>query len=61
MKMHSNLSRLPEALIASKLAPGQSGQAYATGHRRESRGPSILFEIGPAVGCAAFSLEEALI
>jgi len=60
MTTHLYFSLLPEALIASQLAPEQFGQYYATGHRYKSKGQAIFFEVDPAFRHAAFNIDEAL-
>jgi hypothetical protein len=47
MTNHLYFSLIPEALIASQLAPEQFGQYYATGHKFKSKGQAIFFEVDP--------------
>ena len=48
MKVNLYLSVIPEALIASHLAPEEFGNYYAVGSQKRSRGQAIFFEVDPA-------------
>ena len=60
MEPHLYLSLIPEALIASQLAPRDFGQYYATGTSRRSKGKAIFFEIDPSFRHEYFDLNTAL-
>ncbi len=60
MTVHLYLSLIPEALIASMLAPEDFGSYYAVGSKKKSRGQAIFFEIDPALKTKYFHLEEAM-
>ena len=60
MDKHLYFSIIPEALIASQLAPEQFGQYYATGHAYRSRGQALFFEVDPAFRHDFFALDAAL-
>ena len=48
MKVNLYLSVIPEALIASHLAPEEFGNYYAVGSQKRSRGQAIFFEVDPS-------------
>jgi hypothetical protein len=60
MTVHLYLSLIPEALIASMLAPEDFGNYYAVGSKKKSRGQAIFFEIDPDFKTKFFHLEEAI-
>jgi hypothetical protein len=60
MTVHLYFSLIPEALIASMLAPEHFGQYYATGHKYKSKGQAIFFEVDPAFRHAFFNIDEGL-
>ncbi len=47
MKTHVYLSLIPEALIASNLAPEEFGVYISTGSKKRARGQAIFFEVDP--------------
>lgn len=49
MKVNLYLSVIPEALIASHLAPEEFGNYYAVGSQKRSRGQAIFFEVDPSL------------
>jgi hypothetical protein len=59
MTVHLYLSLIPEALIASMLAPEDFGNYYAVGSKKKSRGQAIFFEIDPDFKTKYFHMEEA--
>jgi len=60
MTVHLYLSLIPEALIASMLAPEDFGSYYAVGSKKKSRGQAIFFEIDPDFKTKFFHIEEAM-
>ncbi len=60
MDIHLYLSVIPEALIASMLAPGEFGVYYALGTAKKSRGQAVFFEIDPAFRHDYFRIEEGV-
>ena len=60
MTIHLYLSMLPEALIASMLAPEEFGVYYAVGSKKKSRGQAIFFEIDPAFRSKGLQIEEGI-
>jgi hypothetical protein len=60
MTVHLYLSLIPEALIASMLAPEDFGNYYAVGSKKKSRGQAIFFEIDPDFKTKYFHIEEAI-
>lgn len=59
MKVNLYLSVIPEALIASHLAPEEFGNYYAVGSQKRSRGQAMFFEVDPAFECTYLRLVEA--
>ncbi len=60
MTIHLYFSLIPEALIASMLAPEQFGQYYSTGHKYKSKGQAIFFEVDPAFRHEFFNIDIGL-
>ncbi len=60
MAVHLYLSMIPEALIASMLAPEEFGVYYALGTAKKSRGQAIFFEIDPDFRHDYFRIEEGI-
>lgn len=60
MAVHLYLSLIPEALIASMLAPADFGAYYATGTARKARGQAIFFELDPAFRHEFFRIDEGM-
>jgi hypothetical protein len=60
MTIHLYLSMLPEALIASMLAPEEFGVYYAVGSKKKSRGQAIFFEIDPAFRSKGLQIDEGI-
>lgn len=58
MTIHLYLSLLPEALIASMLAPEEFGVYYATGNEKKSSGRAIFFELDPDFRSDFFRIDE---
>jgi hypothetical protein len=58
MSIHLYLSLLPEALIASMLAPDQFGVYYAVGSHRKVHGQAIFLEIDPDFRHEYFQIED---
>lgn len=59
MKVNLYLSVIPEALIASHLAPLEFGNYYAVGSQKRSRGQAVFFEVDPAFKSDFLRLAEA--
>jgi hypothetical protein len=59
MKVNLYLSVIPEALIASHLAPDEFGNYYAVGSQKRSRGQAMFFEVDPAFESDYLRLGEA--
>ena len=59
MKVNLYLSIIPEALIASHLAPEEFGNYYAVGSQKRSRGQAMFFEVDPAFKSEYLRLAEA--
>lgn len=59
MKVNLYLSVIPEALIASHLAPEEFGNYYAVGSQKRSRGQAMFFEVDPTFKCDYLRLAEA--
>jgi hypothetical protein len=57
METHLYLSVMPEALIASQLAPEAFGAYYATGSQKKSRSMAMFFELDPGFRNEYFDLE----
>lgn len=53
------LSTMPEALIASMLAPEEFGQYLAVGTRKRSRGPAMYFRVAAPFETEWFDFERA--
>jgi len=51
---------IPEALIASMLAPEEFGVYYAVGSQKKARGQAIFFEIDPDFRHDYFRIEEGI-
>jgi hypothetical protein len=49
MKVNLYLSVIPEALIASHLAPEEFGNYYAVGSQKRSRGQAVFFDVDPTI------------
>jgi len=60
MTIHLYLSMVPEALIASMLAPEEFGIYYAVGSEKKSRGQAIFFEIDPTYRHEDLPIEEGI-
>lgn len=60
MQINLYLSLIPEALIASMLAPEEFGSYYATGTARKTRAQAMFFELDPAFRDPYFRIEEGL-
>jgi len=58
--IHLYLSMIPEALIASMLAPEEFGVYYAVGSQKKARGQAIFFEIDPDFRHDYFRIEEGI-
>lgn len=54
------LSLIPEALIASMLAPDEFGAYYAVGTEKKSRGQAAFIEIDPGFRHDYFHIDEAI-
>ena len=59
MKVNLYLSVIPEALIASHLAPEEFGNYYAVGSQKRSRGQAMFFEVDQSFQCEYLRLAEA--
>ena len=59
MKVNLYLSVIPEALIASHLAPEEFGNYYAVGSQKRSRGQAIFFEVDPSFASDYLRTAEA--
>lgn len=59
MKVNLYLSIIPEALIASHLAPEEFGNYYAVGSQKRSRGQAIFFDVDPSFKSDYLRLAEA--
>ncbi|MFT3828342.1 MAG: hypothetical protein QM691_01420 [Opitutaceae bacterium] len=59
MKVNLYLSVIPEALIASHLAPEEFGNYYAVGSQKRSRGQAMFFEVDPSFRSDYLRLDEA--
>ena len=59
MKVNLYLSVIPEALIASHLAPEEFGNYYAVGSQKRSRGQAVFFEVDPTLKNDYLRLAEA--
>ncbi|TVR53818.1 MAG: hypothetical protein EA425_03030 [Puniceicoccaceae bacterium] len=59
MKTYLYLNLIPEALVASHLAPTEFGPYLATGTKKRTRGQAIFFEVDPAVENGVASAREA--
>ena len=57
METHLYLSVMPEALIASQLAPEAFGTYYATGSQKKSRSIALFFELDPGFRHEYFDME----
>ncbi len=57
--MHVYLSLIPQALIASMLAPEEFGSYYAIGSRATSLDEAMFFEVDPAFRSADFPFDVA--
>jgi len=60
MDVHLYLSMIPEALIASMLAPEEFGVYYALGTAKKSRGQAVFFEVDPDFRHDYFRVEEGI-
>ncbi|MDY7078051.1 MAG: hypothetical protein SXV54_14135 [Chloroflexota bacterium] len=60
MAIHLYLSMIPEALIASMLAPEEFGVYYAVGATKKSRGQAIFFELDPDFRQKSLRIEEGI-
>lgn len=60
MAVHLYLSMIPEALIASMLAPEEFGVYYAVGTAKKSRGQAIFFEVDPSFRNDYFRIDEGV-
>lgn len=60
MALHLYASLVPEALIASMLAPEEFGAYYAVGTEKKARGQAMFVEIDPAFRDPFFRIEEAM-
>ena len=60
MDTHLYFSLIPEALIASQLAPQEFGQYYATGYGYKSKGQALFFELDASFRHPFFAIDEAL-
>ncbi|MBN1178669.1 MAG: hypothetical protein JXD18_05625 [Anaerolineae bacterium] len=58
MDIHLYLSMIPEALIASMLAPEEFGFYYAVGSSKKSRGQAVFCELDPDFRDAYFRIDE---
>jgi hypothetical protein len=58
MEIHLYLSLIPEALIASMLAPEEFGIYYSTGSQKKTRGQAIFFELDPGFRHEHLRIEE---
>jgi len=59
MNVHLYLSVIPEALIASHLAPEEFGNYYAVGSQKRSRGQAVFFTVKPNFQSDYLRLDEA--
>ena len=59
MKVNLYLSVIPEALIASHLAPEEFGNYYAVGSQKRSRGQAVFFEVDPTLRSDYLRIDEA--
>ena len=59
MKVNLYLSVIPEALIASHLAPEEFGNYYAVGSQKRSRGQAMFFAVDQSLQCDYLRLAEA--
>ena len=60
MTIHLYLSLIPEALIASMLAPEEFGVYYAVGGLKKSRGQAVFFEVNPDFRHEFFRIDEGI-
>lgn len=60
MALHLYASLVPEALIASMLAPEEFGAYYAVGTEKKSRGQAMFVEIDPAFRDPFFRIDEGV-
>jgi hypothetical protein len=60
MRQRLYLSLMPEALIASMLAPEDFGNYYAVGNEGTGQGEAVFIEVDPAFKDSAFPIEKAL-
>jgi hypothetical protein len=60
MDVHLYLSMMPEALIASMLAPQEFGVYYAVGSAKKSRGQAVFCELDPDFRHDYFDIEEGI-
>jgi hypothetical protein len=60
MAVHLYFSLIPEALIASNLAPEKFGQYYATGSSYKSKGQCLFFEVDINFRNDYFDIDEAI-
>lgn len=60
MSVHLYLSLIPEALIASMLAPEEFGVYYAVGSLKKSRGQAVFFEVNPDFRHEFFRIDEGI-
>ncbi len=60
MDKHLYLSLMPEALIASQLAPAAFGAYYAVGTEGKTQGQAAFFELDPAFRSEHFPIARAL-
>jgi len=59
MNVHLYLSVIPEALIASHLAPEEFGNYYAVGSQKRARGQAVFFSVQPNFQSDYLRLAEA--
>lgn len=60
MALHLYASLVPEALIASMLAPEEFGAYYAIGTEKKARGQAMFVEIDPAFRDPFFRIDEGV-
>jgi len=60
MTVHLYLSLIPEALIASMMAPEEFGNYYAVGTKKKTSGQAIFFEVDPDFESSYFRIKEGV-
>lgn len=60
MTVHLYLSLMPEALIASMLAPEEFGTYYSVGETKKQRGQAIFIELDPTFRHKFFRIDQGI-